>query len=81
MKSIEELRDELLELEIAEAAKHVEIAQQSLERRDGDYFLIKHERDHWSMVMYRLIKSRSSAHVERLESGRGLSERGGIRNG
>lgn len=72
MKKLQDLKDELLELEIQMAGVKIEIAYFRLQQRNTAYFYFKGERDHWAFEMARLVKSRSPAQIERMEAARGL---------
>jgi len=72
MKSLQDLKDELLELEILAAGKQIEIAQAYLDQRGAHYFYFKGERDHWQQVMRMRIGERSAAQIARMEAAKGL---------
>lgn len=73
MSQLVTLVDEARELEIAWAAKNMEIAHLSMQTPGADYMHLAGERDHWKSVMETAIKARSPAKVAAMERAKGLA--------
>lgn len=72
-QTLQDLVDQSLELEIAMAAKNIEIANLCLSDPGADYFHFAGQRDYWARVMRDCINARSPQQIARMEAQRELA--------